>query len=132
MPEKIKWTVQFQAIGGPGISKSDELGVEAYDRILATIPKGGVVKKVEIQPSPDPGDVKLIVVTAKTFGSGLTYKPGDMAGPVGPVSAMDGPHVFIGAGAVALLGANPPQALYFSNNLTEDVAVQVLVGRKSS
>ena len=133
MPEKIKWSVQFQVTGGPGAVKSGELEVTAYDKITATVPKGGAKTEVDVQPSPDAIDVKLMVISAEPFGEKLTYQvPKANGDPDGKNRALDGPHVLIGSGAVGLLGTKPPQVLFFYNNLDDDAVVQVLVGRNAS
>jgi hypothetical protein len=44
---------------------------------------------------------------------------------------LDGPHVLIGAGAVALLGATQ-NSIEFTNGGSEDATVNILVGRDAT
>ena len=46
-----------------------------------------------------------------------------------PDRVLDGPHVFLGAGAVGFMSAGNPQKLTFTNSSTDAVTVQVFVGR---
>jgi hypothetical protein len=133
MPEKIKWSVQFQVVGGLGIAKSQELEVDAYDKVSETIPADGSDVVVNIQPNTDPNDVQLLVINAEPCGSWLTYKVDSDAQSV----VLDAPHTLIGAGAVSLMSPTaPPKKLTFTidstNQDAKESVVQILVGRDAS
>lgn len=129
MAEKINWTLSAQVVGGPSISVSDALTVDAYDKIGVTV-AGAESETVEIQPG-DEGRVQFLLINlaaTEQFGDDLTFKVNDTATEV----KMDGPQMLIGDGAVGLL-QEPPNTLTFTNRLTppRDVDVQILVGRKA-
>ncbi|HEX6938792.1 MAG TPA: hypothetical protein VF158_05230 [Longimicrobiales bacterium] len=127
MPQKVSWTVSVQVLGGPKITASDTMTVDAYDRLDVVVEAGAENKEVEVQPGAA-GQVQFVSISSSAYGPELTYRVNsDTANEV----ALDGQHVLIGSGAVGLLGA-APNTLYFSNDLTEDVSVTVLVARKAT
>jgi len=63
MPEKINWTLNVQVVGGPKISASDPLEVEAYDKIEAVIPAGGSAT-VNVQPGTG---AQFLLITASSY-----------------------------------------------------------------
>jgi len=50
----------------------------------------------------------------------------------GDVMTLDNLHLFLGAGAAALLEQDPPTNLSFSNTNADPVNVEILVGRKAT
>jgi hypothetical protein len=130
MPETINWSFTVQIPGGPQLARTGAVPVDAYDKVVKTIPAGSTVE-VLIQPDPDTGDVLLVVVSAEPCGDWLTYKvnSGTTAVP------LDAPHVLLGPGAVSLLAATPPPTkltIKNSDSQQRDSEVQILVGRKAS
>jgi len=122
MPEKINWTLNVQVVGGPKISASDTLEVEAYDKIEAVIPTGGSAT-VNVQPGTG---AQFLLITASSYAN-MTYE----VDASGTTVTLDGPHVLIGAGAVGLLGSTQNK-FKFSNGGSEDVTVDILVGRDAT
>ena len=61
-----------------------------------------------------------------------------MSGSIGDISKtfhaieLDALQLLVGEGAMKLLDNTAPKTLYFENGLAEDVAVQILVGRKAT
>jgi hypothetical protein len=122
MPEKINWTLNVQAVGGPKISASDVIEVDAYDKIEAVIPASGSAT-VNIQPG---AGAQFLLITADSYEN-LTYE----VDASGTTVTLDGAHVLIGSGAVRLLGSTQNQFV-FSNAGSEDVTVDILVGRDAT
>lgn len=122
----INVTLSVQVVDGPSLSAVRTVQVDAHDKILITIAAGAANKIVEVQPG-GVGRVKLLAITASQFSDQLTYKVNNAGDPV----KLDSEQIFIGDGAVGLLG-DAPETLSFSNALTEDVNVAILVGRKAS
>jgi hypothetical protein len=122
MPEKINWSLNVQAVGGPKISASDVIEVDAYGKIEASIPAEGSAT-VDVQPA---AGARFLLITADSYEN-LTYEVD--AG--GTTVTLDGTHVLIGSGAVALLGSTQNQFV-FSNGGGEDVTVHILVGRDAT
>jgi hypothetical protein len=80
---------------------------------------------VRLQPGVGAGSVLLVAILADQYSDKITYTvDGDAT-----IRTLDGPHVFLGAGAVGFLGGAPPQKLTFTNALAAPVSVQILVGR---
>lgn len=128
MAEKIRWTASVQVIGGPGISTSRTIEVEAYDSIKVEVETTDVDKEVEVQPSATAGQVKLLVLTADRYSPDLTYKVNDTTNPAVP---LDEPQFLAGARAVGFLDP-APVGLFFTNASAEPVSVQILVGRDAT
>ena len=122
MPEKINWTLNVQVVGGPKVSASDTLDVEAYDKIEAVIPAGGSAT-IDVQPGTG---AQFLLITAGSYAD-MTYEVDSS----GTTVTLDGPHVLIGSGAVGLLGSTQNQ-FEFSNAGGEDVTVDILVGRDAT
>jgi hypothetical protein len=150
MSETIRWSVQFQVVGGPGITKSNSLTVDGYDKITKTISTVSSTPganppsvDVDIQPVSDANAVQLMVICADPCGPWLSYTiDGGSAS-----FTLDAPHTLIGAGAVGLMPAvpsgTPPKKLTFTvsasllaqdpvNSQATSSTVQILVGRNAS
>jgi|SRR5215210_412822 len=123
MAEQINWTLNVQVVGGPHVSASQTVTVDAYDKIGVAIATGAT-EVVEVQPG-DPGRVQFLWISSNQFGDNLTYKVND----AGDAIKLDAPQLLIGDGAVELLRA-APKSLAFTNNLAQDVDIKILVGRK--
>lgn len=122
MPEQISWTLNVQVIGGPKVSASDTLSVEAYDKIEAVVPAGSSAT-VNVQPADG---AEFLLVTASRYEN-LTYEVDGSGNTV----TLNAPHVLIGSGAVRLLG-NTQSQFEFNNGGGEDVSVSILVGRDAT
>jgi hypothetical protein len=129
MAEKISWMLSVQVIGGPKVSASQTTEVEAYDKIQVTVAAGASNKAVEVQPGGS-GQVTFLLITSNKYDpSKLTYKVND--GTSTTTFTLDAPQFLMGRGGVALLDP-APKTLFFSNTLTEDVSVEILVGRDAT
>jgi hypothetical protein len=128
MPEQINWSFNIQIVGGPKSSSSQTLDVEAYDKLQVTIEAGASDKEVDIQPGGS-GQVMFLQITASAYHeSDLRYKINSNSNPE---HNLDGALLFPGKGAVALLDPAPTK-LFFSNDLAEDVVVEILIGRDAT
>lgn len=133
MAEKINVTLNVQVVGGPRISSSLNGEVEAYDKIDFTVGAGETDIGVDVQPSAA-AQIKLLMIglsDPKQYGTEVTYKINDTTATATTVK-LDAPQLFMGKGAVGLLGLTDPTRLFFSNSLTEDISVQILVGRDAT
>ncbi len=122
MSEKINWNYTISVVSGPQVSQAGVIGVDAYDKFTVTIDKNAS-QTVELIPGAA-GDkaenVKLLVLSPS--GSSLSYTVNSQEVP------LDGPHVFIGAGAVQLLGQFT--GFTFKNGDAQDAAsLQIIIGR---
>lgn len=128
MGEKIHWALTVQVVGGPKISESKTIPVEAYDKIDIVI-EAGQEKEVQVQPG-DPGQVQFLLIRSDRYASpeketpDLSYK----VNGTGKAIELDALQLLMGDGAVGLLGAGP-KTLVFSNELDEDASIEILVGR---
>ena len=131
MSKMIQFKFDVQLAGGPGISASRSLEVEAYDlinvKVLSTTSPPDTDKEVDVQPG-GAGQVKFLAITSDRYGDGLTYKVNTAANPGIP---LDQPQVLVGEGAVGLLDPAPTK-LFFSTTLSQDASVQILVGRDAT
>lgn len=158
MAETINWTVDIQVSGGPRISQSRRLLVEAYDKIDVEVPAAEPVAAapgtftpgradVQVQPG-GAGQVQFLVISSSVYSDQLVYRVNTPTAPVPPPPVVPGPtttgvpldelQLLIGTGAVGLL-AEPPQTLYFSNriwdaalNQGQIASIQIFVGRDAT
>lgn len=114
--------------GGPSMTISQTLSVEAYDLIDVTVADTSVDTEVEVQPGSAAGQVQFLVVSASQFNPPLTYK---VNAPGNPSHDLDRTLLLTGPGAVGLLGF-APESLLFTNATGSDVTVQILVGRDAT
>lgn len=125
MPEKINWMLNVQVIGGPKLSDSQTVEVDAYDKIEVTIEAGAADKEVQVQPGGS-GQVQFLLIRSSQYKDTLTYKVNDSTNVV----KLNALQLFMGDGAVGLLDP-APEKLLFSNEMGEDVLIHILVGRKA-
>jgi hypothetical protein len=123
MPQTITCTHAIQV--GPTLQRafSTTFEVDAYDVIEVTVADGAADDQIDVQPG---SGVQLLAITTDSYDPPLTYKVNDTANPV---FTLDQPQVFAGAGAVGLLAASAPTALFFTNATGQDALVSILVGR---
>jgi hypothetical protein len=132
---KINCTVNVQVTDGPKFSLTNSTEVEAYDKIDVTVPKNTPDTKVQIQPG-GAGQSMFLLITADKYADTLTYSVNVAVGAGGagapPAYTLDGPHLLMGKGGVALLD-DAPTDLFFSNgDATNDAKVHILVGRDAT
>lgn len=123
MAETITWTHVVQVGAGVQVSTSQAVSIDAYDVVEVEVGSQG--REVQVQPGP-PGLLKFLCITSSAYGADLKYAVNDAAATQ---RVLDAPQVFAGAGAIALLDADPPQTLFFSNAIGADVVVRILAGR---
>lgn len=142
MPEKINWTIKAQVVGGPVITESQVLEIEAYGKIHVNIANGETDKEVEVQPG-SADMVSFLLVRSDKYND-LTDSSANLSLKVNlttnPEITLDAPIMLIGNGAVnslaPLLG---PQKMFFTNSLGTDVDgngidanIEILIGRDST
>jgi hypothetical protein len=128
MPEKLIWVFNAHVPGGPAVTGTGDWEVEAYDKVGVLIKAGTTDVAANVQP---PGDhaIRLLVIAADTYEKGLTYKVND----TGETITLDAPHIFLGSGAVALLGQEPVKFnFHVPAAIDKDVTVQILVARMAT
>ena len=126
MTETIKYSLNFQVVGGTSVPISSEVAVDAYAKIQVAVPAGTTDLTINLQPDGD-NLAEFLLIKSSVYGDDLTYKVNTSTTPI----VLDGPHVFIGNGAVSILDASPTQLL-FSNGLTGDVTIDILLGRDAT
>jgi hypothetical protein len=138
--KKIDRTLNVNIPGGPNISASNRMDIEAYDMIEVEIPGEATDKKVQIIPG-DNSEIRFLLIKTDTWsdsaGTTLKYKVNDGT-DTSPAIDLDAPvHLFVGPGNVRVLGYSPNNLL-FTNQLKDEknefipVSVQVLVGRDAT
>ncbi len=137
MAGKITWTLNVQVSQGPNVSATDQLAVEAYDKIDVVVngtDNGGdetVSTEVEIQPSAA-GQVQFLLIKSSQYhATDLTYSVSTAEPDKTLRKKLDALQVLIGHGAVELLGP-ALDSLFFYSGLAEDVTIEVLVGRDAT
>ena len=126
-PLKFSWSFTSQIDGGPQFSQSQpSIQVSAYDYVKQALPAaaagGSTTTDVHLQPDTA---AQVVAILSDKYDTNVTYQ----VDGAGPQRTLDGPHLFLGAGAVGFMSAGNPQKLTFTNKLTSAVTVQVFVGR---
>jgi hypothetical protein len=118
--EKLLWTVGIKAAGGPQVSASGALTVDAYDKLAITVAAGATVT---VDLGPGGTAMRCLLVSPAVPDALLTYTIGanDLA--------LDAPVALLG-GAVALAGS--PANLKFKNGTAADADIAILVGRDAT
>jgi len=130
MTKQISWTYNVEVVGGSKISESKTMSAEAVDEIGLDI-DAQQTKEIEIQPG-GAGQVQFLLIRSDHYSNDVTYK---VNATNQPVRTLDGPHLFIGKGAAALLvsATSAPNKLFVTNGLTNDpISVSILVGRDAT
>jgi hypothetical protein len=130
MSEKINWTLHVEVNGGPKVTQSETIECEAYDKVELSL-EPATTQNVEVQPSAV-GQVQFLLITSTEYGSALKYKLYEADGvTLTTAKQLDGPHLLVGRGAVALLVEDPVK-FQIENQLTDAATVQILVGRDAT
>jgi hypothetical protein len=128
---KINWNFAASINGGPQVGAFEPaIEVSAYDYIKVTLPapaSGSTASStdVHLQPASTAGAVSMVAILSEKYSDKVSYTVDSVA----TARVLDGPHVFLGPGAVSFLNSTGPQKLTFANSLPAAVTVQVLVGR---
>lgn len=126
MTESINWTVTAAVDGGPKVSGTNTIEVDAYDKIGVVVAAQSQTQ-VQVQPG-SAGQVQFLLVKADPYSPSLTYRVNQ---PDATPIPLDTLQLFNGAGAVSLLDPSP-KTFFFSNGTENDTAVAILVGRNAA
>lgn len=129
MAETITCSHIVQIGAGIQLTASTAIPVDAYDVVEVEIADAASDIEVQVQPAGTPGLLKVLAITASAYDAALTYKVNDATATAVP---LDAPQVYTGDGAIALLDANPPTALFVSNATGAAVTVKILAGRDAT
>ena len=125
MSEVINITVSAKVKNGPSISFSNSLNVDAYDKLDILVASGGTPKTIQLLPSGTTS-VHFLLIKSSQYSDQLSYT----VNGAGSKILIDTPQSFIGLGSLAALDdSSDPETLVFTNDLAEDVSIQILVGR---
>ena len=132
MSTNVTWKLSAQISGGPSVTTSQTITVEAYDVIAVTVPGGDATTAgevtVDVQPGPG-SQVSLLFLTSTVYDAALTYEVDASGTTIG----LDSPHAFLGPGAAQVLGTTQKQ-FKFTNKAGADkpAAVTIFVCRRAS
>lgn len=130
MPESIQWTLSVAVAGGPRKTESQTLPVDVYlkGQVQIAAASGATPGQANFAAPSGGGTVRFVLISASRYDATppLTYTVDG-----GSAITLDGPHLLIGAGAVALLGTANLDFI-FSNPTAQPVTVEVLIGRDAA
>jgi hypothetical protein len=129
MAETITCSHIVQIGAGIQLTASSAIPVDAYDVVEVEIADAASDIEVQVQPAAAPGLLKVLAITASAYHPDLTYKVNAATATARP---LDAPQVFTGDGAISLLDAAPPTALFVSNATGAPVRVKILAGRDAT
>lgn len=130
MSVKVGWTMSVQVTDGPKLPAAGKFEVDAYDVIRVEVPAGAKGMEVEIQPGAMSA-VQLLMLHASKFTTDLSYSVNAAIGTAADRFSLDGPHLLVGSGAMAMLGASP-RSLFFYNGDADPIYLTILVGRDAT
>ena len=129
MTKSINWAFTAQVSDGPTQQLSGSIDIEGYEEIEVDV-TAGASTKVNVQPA----DGGLFLLISSSNYDTLTYEvldATDKAVGTPSTKTLDGPHILVGAGAVALL-ETAENTIKFSKGGSEDATVNILVGRDAT
>jgi len=134
---KVNWSFNLAIEAGPRLSTSNPpIEVTGYDFVRGLIPKGTTTAKevvLEVQPTAGISGAGAKVVFLAILGEKFDSLSYATAAGSATKTKLDGPQILLGEGAVSLLGSSAPTKLYFENSsATDDLQVEIIVGRKAS
>jgi len=121
--DTISYSISLSVGGGPALNGSGVFQAEAWDNIEASIPKGSVATRVNIQPG-DLANVKGIIILASAY-SDLTFTVDEGV----DVFTLSAPLCLIGAGLLGIFGATLNDIVFTNANSESAVDVTILVAR---
>lgn len=129
MAETITVSQIVQVGAGIQVTATSAIPVDAFDMVEVEIADAATDVEVQVQPATSAGLLKVLALTASTYHPDLTYK---VNAATATARALDAPQLFAGDGAIALLDAAPPTALFMSNATGAPVTVKILAGRDAT
>jgi len=136
MPHRATWNASVTIEGGPHLSPSGSVQVEAYDVVTAEV-LGGESVTVDVQPASSLDRVELLLITSDRYSENLAYSVTDGVSTGAQDVKLDAPQLMVGAGPIELLGGTAaviPRQLEFVNGMAADepANVTILVGRQAT
>lgn len=122
MSVAISWSFTGKA-GAEQITASSSRSVDAIDKVEVSVPPGTTT--VQVQPG-DAGEVSFFSIWSSVYGTNIRYSADS-----GSWITLDSYHVFVGPGAVALIGPTQ-QNLMFINNGVLTAQVSIVAGRTAT
>ena len=125
-PLQINWSFVSKIDGGPQLSESQPvIGVTAYDYIKEVVSASSSSPDLNL---PSSTTVQMVAILASKYSDKVTYLIG---GAGGTKMVLNGPHIFMGSGAVAFLGSTFPAKLTFKNDsATTSLCKSLWAGRR--
>ncbi|NEQ54013.1 MAG: hypothetical protein F6K11_28430 [Leptolyngbya sp. SIO3F4] len=115
--------IKVQIKGGAIISDSRLLEIQATDKVDVVIPAGTADPlSIEIQPSDDPKQVHLLFIQSSLYSGQedtekITYSIDGDAKEI----ELDQPQLYLGSGAISVLGDTPPKIIKFKNTYPSSI-----------
>ena len=132
MAAKITCNISVQMVGGPAITDSLTMMVDAVDVIdSVVVPKQTAGEAISVQPG-GAKQVQFLLIKTSKWGDQLSYSV-DAAQPdeTKRIKLDKSLQVFLGTGSVGLYGQDP-KTFFFYNDFDQDVTITIFVGRKAT
>lgn len=130
MKVNISWKLSVEIPSGPSLTIGSAVEVEAYDRIVVTVPHSAASPPAEVAVDVQPGaagKVRFLLIRSDSYGDNLKFKVHDTTNPA---RALNDAVLLVGAGSLTLL-ESPLDKLLFLNSLGRAAAIEILVGRRA-
>lgn len=121
MAEQLIWDATVRATGGPQLTGSGVMDVDAYDKVSVLVPAGGGLD-IDLGPG-SAGRIVCLVLLPEAPSDDLTYDVGTNT------ITLDQPQFLLG-GAVDLTGNTA--SLTLANAGAADASVELLIGRDAT
>ena len=132
MAAKITCNISVQMVGGPAITDSLSMMVDAIDMIDSVpVPDKAAGVAINVQPG-EAGQVQFLLIKASKWGDKLSYSVDSAEADESKRIKLDTSlQVFLGTGSVGIYG-KAPKIFFFYNGLGQDVNITIFAGRKAT
>jgi hypothetical protein len=132
---QLQWNFLVKTTDGLKSEIAGNRLVDANGRIEKKLPapasgSTSTTTTVAVQPSIT-DKIEALLIYASKYDDKVTYTVSDETGDGVTDVTLDGPQIFIGQGAIGLL-QKAPKTIAFTNALSEDVTVTIVVSRMVS
>ena len=133
MPTRLSWKLSLEVTSGPSSEVVNAVDVDAYDHIEVKVPdtsSAPAATTIDLQPGTA-GKVKLLYIHSTKYGDNLKFHVHDNT----TTERVLNDKLFLtGAGALALVesSAAPLDKLLVTNTTGQEVAVEIIIGRKAT
>ena len=127
MATTVKWSMNIAAVGGPQLSPSGTLEVEAYEIINIKVEKEAENLQVDLNPTG--AELAILAITADRYDEPLTY---DTSSGPNPAYTLNNPHLMFGEASLITFSSGTVSLFFTNPSTTKDKNLTIFVGRDAT